>query len=150
MKSPTDRSFSNQDQYTTTPQQQKKLISSPFQRQGRFKHKRRSHSDRRSNNIHKHNYGNFTRIRNTIHKTEVFNTDPFGNVINLSKKSFTYNEFKLLNRNLNFIPNPGKYNPFNFELDIQWFYRTIMLKTHFGHNIKPSIDNNEYNNDTNK
>ena len=36
--------------------------------------------------------------------------DPYEYVINLTKKQFTKNEYKLLNKNLNYIPNPGKPN----------------------------------------
>ena len=46
--------------------------------------------------------------------------------------TFTYHEFKLLNRNLNFIPNPGKYNTNKFEEDKNRFIRSIILKSHFG------------------
>ena len=45
-----------------------------------------------------------------MQKCKKYLKDPFGNVVNLTKQAFTYYEFKLLNRNLNFIPNPGKYN----------------------------------------
>ena len=32
-----------------------------------------------------------------------------------------YNDFKLLNKNLNFIPNPGRYNKHTFEKDTNAF-----------------------------
>ena len=39
---------------------------------------------------------------------------------------------KLLNRNLNFIPNPGKVITRHFKEDIQFFTRKILLQAHFG------------------
>ena len=53
-------------------------------------------------------------------------------VVNLTEKKFTYHDFKLLNKNLNFIPNPGKFNKNIFKKDRETFYRRIMLKSHFG------------------
>ena len=44
----------------------------------------------------------------------------------------TYHEFKLLNRNLNFIPNPCKYNSNKFEEDKNRFIRSMILKSYFG------------------
>ena len=43
-----------------------------------------------------------------------------------------YNDFKLLNKNLNFIPNPGRYNKYTFEKDTNAFFRSTILKSHFG------------------
>ena len=50
---------------------------------------------------------------------------------------FTKNEFKLLNKNLNFIPNPGKPNQKNFKNDADNFYRRIILRAHFGNEEPP-------------
>ena len=53
-------------------------------------------------------------------------------MVNLTKKTFSYYEFKLLNRNLNFIPNPGKYNTDKLEEDKNKFIRSVLLKSFFG------------------
>ena len=53
-------------------------------------------------------------------------------VVNLTEKKFTYHDFKLLNKNLNFVPNPGKFNTNDFKKDREAFYRRIILKSHFG------------------
>ena len=50
---------------------------------------------------------------------------------NLSRKTFTYNEFKLLHKDLNFCPTPEKYSKTNYDTDIQHFIRKIKLKVHF-------------------
>ena len=58
----------------------------------------------------------------------------YGNVINLTKKQFTKDQYKLLNKNLNYIPNPGKPNTKDFNNDKDNFYRRIILRAHFGNN----------------
>ena len=60
--------------------------------------------------------------------------------MNLTKKTFTYHESKLLNRNLNFIPNPGKYNTKDLEDDKNNFARSIILRSYFGNNTDKKID----------
>ena len=60
--------------------------------------------------------------------------------MNLSKQTFTYFEFKLLNRNLNFIPNPGKYNTHQLQTDTNNFLRSIILRSHFGKNNNKKLD----------
>ena len=52
--------------------------------------------------------------------------------MNLTNKKFTSNDFKLLNKNLNFIPNPGKYNKTTFNKHKNTFYRRVILKSYFG------------------
>ena len=42
-----------------------------------------------------------------------------------------YNEFKLLNKDLNFCPTPEKYNKSKCTKDINNFMRRIKLKAHF-------------------
>ena len=60
-----------------------------------------------------------------------YRLDPSNNVINLSTKSFTFYEFKLLNKNLNFSPTPNTYNKKQFKSDINAFVRKVKLKAHF-------------------
>ena len=57
-------------------------------------------------------------------------------MVNLSSKYLSYFDFKLLNRNLNFIPNPGKLNIKTFEKDVTKFSRKIMIQAHFGPQCK--------------
>ena len=52
--------------------------------------------------------------------------DPEGNVINLFEYSFTKNQFKVLNKNLNFCPTPGCYNKKEIKTE-----RKIKLKAFF-------------------
>ena len=59
-------------------------------------------------------------------------TDPYNYVINLSGKPFHKNEYKLLQKNLNFVPNPGKPNKKDFQNDTKNYFRRVILKAHFG------------------
>ena len=45
-----------------------------------------------------------------------------------------------MNKNLNFIPNPGKPNKKDFKNDTENFYRRIMLRAHFGNEEPPPYE----------
>ena len=49
----------------------------------------------------------------------------------VSRKSFTFYEIKLLNKNLNFPPKPEIYNIEQFKNDINSFIRKVKLKAYF-------------------
>ena len=53
------------------------------------------------------------------------------NIINLTKHSFTKTEYKLLNKNLNFISTPKLYNKNELDADLNDFFRRIKLKAYF-------------------
>ena len=76
--------------------------------------------------------GNFRRIRETIQRASKYNSDPFGNVINLSNFKFCIPVYKLLGKNLNFCPTPGTYNKNIFKTEMDQFYRRLKLRGHFG------------------
>ena len=46
----------------------------------------------------------------------------------VSRKSFTFYEIKLLNKNLNFPPKPKRYNTEQFKNDINSFIRQVKVK----------------------
>ena len=52
-------------------------------------------------------------------------------MINLSKHSFSKDTYKLLNKNLSFIPTPGIYSKSKLNDELQNFYRLIKLKAYF-------------------
>ena len=92
---------------------------------------------------------NVKRIRKTLQRTIRYHLDPLNNVINLSTKSFTFYEFKLLNKNLNFCPTPNRYNKKPFKNDIDTFIRKVKLKAHFK-NKEQGIENQEFRISRNK
>ena len=63
------------------------------------------------------------------------------NVINLLKHSFSLDTCKLLNKNLNFVPTPKKYNEKQLDTDAEIFFHLIRLRTHFKDiNPKSNVD----------
>ena len=81
--------------------------------------------------LHRINHGNFVKLRRTIENTTGFQSDPSGKVINLSKERFTKETFKLLNKNLNFIPTQTNFSKTTLNKELEDFYRRIKLKVHF-------------------
>ena len=55
-------------------------------------------------------------------------------MINLSNYEFSKATYKLLNRNLNFVPTQSKYNENELDKSIENFYRKIKLTAYFGKN----------------
>ena len=98
---------------------------------------------KRSNTSNSKYNANVNRIRKTLQRTIRYHLDPLNNVINLSTKSFTFYEFKLLNKNLNFCPTPNRYNKKQFKNDIETFIRKVKLKAHFK-NKEQRIENEEF------
>ena len=78
--------------------------------------------------------------------------DPDGNVINLTNHSFSRDTFKLLNKNLNFIPTPDVYNKQKLDKELQNFYRLIKLKGYFKNteNQQPNDQKQIFKGKTNK
>ena len=58
-------------------------------------------------------------------------SDPFENILNLSKFCFSLNTYKLLNKNLNFILTPKQYNQKQLDTDTENFFRLLKLCAHF-------------------
>ena len=104
---------------------------------------------KRSNTSNSKYNANVNRIRKTLQRTIRYHLDPLNNVINLSTKSFTFYEFKLLNKNLNFCPTPNRYNKKQFKNDIETFIRKVKLKAHFKKK-EQGIENEEFRISRNK
>ena len=71
------------------------------------------------------------------------------NVVNLTKKTFHRDDFSLLNKNLNFIPNPGSHNKKIFEEDLEKYFRRIILKAHFKDSPKHEYEGYKNNSNSN-
>ena len=87
--------------------------------------------NKRRNRIYSKNHGNFIRLRKIIARSILLRNDPNGNLINLSKYSFTKGQYNLLNNNLNFCPTPRHYNKEELKRDIKTFTRKIKLRGYF-------------------
>ena len=59
-----------------------------------------------------------------------YKSDPSGNIVNSSKDSFSFGTYKLLNKNLNFIPTSKRYNKNQLSSDLPNFFQLIKLRAH--------------------
>ena len=78
--------------------------------------------------IYSKKYGNIVSLQKTISMAARYRDDPDGNVINLSKHSFTKKQFKVLNKISNFCPTPGYYNKKAIKTDIKILERKVKLE----------------------
>ena len=93
---------------------------------------RPGHKQRRTNKctpLHNKQWRQATKKRAIKNKIR-YEFDPLGKVINLSKHSFSSYTFKLLNKNLNFVPTPKKYIKRQLNTDTEDFFRFIKLRAH--------------------
>ena len=82
-------------------------------------------------------------IQRAIKSKIRYKSDPSGHVINLSKRSFSLDTFRPLNKNLNFVPTPKKYNKKQLDNDAENFFHLIKLPTHFKENNPKSNTDQE-------
>ena len=75
-------------------------------------------------------------MRRTIESSTGLQSDPAGNVINLSNKYFTKDVYKILNKNLSFVPTIKKFNKKLLDEQINDLYRRIKLKAHIRATLK--------------
>ena len=71
---------------------------------------RRKHRTDQRHKRHRQNHDNYIKLRKTLEDTIRFQSDPAGQVINLITKKFCKDTFKLLNKNLNFVPTRKTIN----------------------------------------
>ena len=80
------------------------------------------------------------RLPKTFTRSIPLRNDSNGNVINLSKYSFTKRQYNLLNKNLNFCQTPGYYKKEELKRNIKAFTKKLKLK-------EPFYNNNENQHD---
>ena len=66
-----------------------------------------------------------------LENTHRFQSDPAGQIINLSTKRFCKNTFKLLNKNLNFVLTQKTINKDTIKKQFEDFFRQIKLRAYF-------------------
>ena len=95
-----------------------------------------THTHTQTNQIKKHsriyskNYGNIVHLRKTVSRAAPYRADPDGNVINLSKYSFTIkqkNNSQYKTKIWIFCSTPGYYNKKEIKTDIKSFERKVKL-----------------------
>ena len=70
-------------------------------------------------------------LKHCLNKVVVSKQRPDGCVVNLSKHSFSKDTYKLLTKNLSFIPTLGIYSKSKLNDELQNFYCLIKLKAYF-------------------
>lgn len=113
----------------TKPRHIKKLEKAPrFRRSTPEQNKLHNHED---NAFYSTKYKNFARLQRTIRKPVKYRHEPDGNVINISKHSFSRAKYTFLNMNLNLISTPNLCNKQKLDFELQNFNCSIKLKNYF-------------------
>ena len=104
---------------------------------------RRKHRADQRHKLHRTNNDNFIKLRKTLEDTIRFQSDPAGQVINLSTKRFYKDTFKLLNKNLNFVPAQKTINKDTINKQFEDFFRQIKLRAHFKNKKNKNLSSEE-------
>ena len=81
--------------------------------------------------LHRTNHENFVKLQRTIENNTRIQFGSAGQVINLSKKRFAKETFKLLHKNLNFVLTQTNFNKTKLNKELEEIFRRIKLKAHF-------------------
>ena len=95
------------------------------------------------NNFYRTNSANSIGIQRKNKNMLECKSDPFGNILNLSKHYFSLNTYKLLNKNLNF-PTPKQYGQKQLDTDTENFFRLLKLSAHFKDANEPQVADQLY------
>ena len=82
----------------------------------------------------------FTPCEACIWQYILLQSDTEGNVVNSTAFSFSKSEYKLLNKNLNFIPTPKVYNKNELNSNLNNFFRLIKSQVHFKDSVNKDTD----------
>ena len=104
---------------------------------------RRKHRTDQRDKLHRTNHDNFIKSRKTIEDTIRFQSDPAGQVINLSTKRFCKDTFKLLNKNLNFVLTQKTINKDTINKQFEDFFRRIKLRAYFKNKKNKNLSSEE-------
>ena len=72
-----------------------------------------------------------------------FQSDAAGQVVNLSTKTFCKETFKILNKNLNFVPTQKTINKNTINKQLEDFFRRIKLRAHFKSKKNKNVSSEE-------
>ena len=84
-----------------------------------------------------------TLSRKTLEDTVRFKSGPAGQVINLTTKIFCKDIFKILNKNLNFVPTQRTINKDTIKKQFEDFFRQIKLRTNFNNKKNKNLSSKE-------
>ena len=95
--------------------------------------------------LYARHHDRFIKLQRAIKNTIRLQSDPAGQIINLTQKIFSRETFKFLNKNLNFVPTQNKINKKELHNQLDKFYRRIKLKAHFQDTCKQAdLSDDEY------
>ena len=104
---------------------------------------RRKHRTDQRHKLHRTNHYNFIKLLKTLEDAISFQSDPAGQVINLSTKRFCKGTFKLLNKNLNFVPTQKTINIDTINKQFEHFFRQIKLRAYFKNKKNKNLSSEE-------
>ena len=104
---------------------------------------RRKHRTDQRHKLHRQNHDNYIKLRKTLEDTIRFQSDPAGQVINLITKKFCKDTFKLLNKNLNFVPTQKTINKDTIKKQFEDFFRQIKLRACFKNKKNKNLSSEE-------
>ena len=92
------------------------------------------------------------KLQKSLEDTNRFQSDPAGQVINLSTKRFCKDTFKLSNKNLNFVPTQKTINKDTTNKQFEDFFRRIKLRAFFKNkkNTNLSFEEDRFKKQTSK
>ena len=89
------------------------------------------HRNNKGNDIYRTSNANSIGIKQKIENMLEYRSDPFGNILNISKHYFSWNTYNLLNKKWNFVPAPKQYSQKQLDTDTKNFFRLLKLRVHF-------------------
>ena len=104
---------------------------------------RRKYRTDQSYKLHRTNHDNLIKLRKTLEDTSRFQFDPAGQVLNLSTKRFCKDTFKLLSKNLNFVPTQKAINKDTINKQFDDFFRRIKLTAYFKNKKNKNLSSEE-------
>ena len=81
--------------------------------------------------LHTRQQHHFMKLQRSIKNGIRLQSDPGGQIINLTQKKLSGETFKLLNKNLDFVQNQTNINKKELHNQLDEFYRCIKPKAHF-------------------
>ena len=88
----------------------------------------RKYPTNRHHQLDRTNHENFVKLWRAIENTTGLQSDLAGQVINLNKKRFRKETFKLLNKNLNFVPTQTDFGKTTLDKDLKIFTDVLNSK----------------------
>ena len=104
---------------------------------------KKKHRNDQRHKLHRTSHDNFIKLQKMLEDTFRFQSDAAGQVVNLSTKRFCKETFKILNKNLNFVPTQKTINKNTINKQLEDFFRQIKLRAHFKSKKNKNVSSEE-------